>query len=176
MGQLLSGLGINWTGFLWQLFAFLALILLLWWYLYKPILRVLDARAERIRHSMETAERVQREMAEMEQRSRQMLEDARKQAQQVLSQAHQAAGRIQESAQEEARAQADRIVASAQEEIDKAKTRAMEELRHQVADLAITAASRVVRKELDPQTHYQLINEVLAETPGPSRDGGQPVA
>lgn len=178
ISSLTQGVGLYWQQFLWQLAAFIILLVILWRFLYRPILRVLDERANRVRNSMETAERVQREMAEMEERSREALEDARRQAQVIISQAQQAANNIQVNAQESAREQANQIVASAQDEIDKARVNAMEDLRRQVADLAISAASRVVRRELDPQTHYQLINDVLAETgtPPSSGNGGRPVA
>lgn len=147
-------------------------------YAFGPVSRILDERASRIRSSIETAERVQREMAESEQRSRQVLEDSRRQSQQIIGQAQQTAERIAGEAQNNARLQANEIVARAQVDIDRAKNEAMSELRHQVADLAIAAASRVVRRELDPQTHTRLINDVLAENgqPPAASSGGRPVA
>jgi len=41
---------------------------------------------------------------------------------------------------------------------------AREQLRQDYADLVIRAASRVVRQELDPQKHLQLIDSTLRET------------
>jgi len=180
MGELTGALGIEWYALAWQLAAFLVLLFVLRKYAFGPVTRILDERASRIRSSIETAERVQREMQEMEQRSRKLLEDSRRQGQQIVQQAQQAADRIQTTAQDQAKIQANEIVARSQVGIDRAKNEAMEDLRHQVADLAIAAASRVVRRELDPNTHVQLINDVLAESgrvPGAdSPNGGRPVA
>ncbi len=179
-GGLLGALGVNWYSFFWQLFAFLVLLAVLRKYAYRPVMNMLDERANRIRNSMETAERVQREMAEMEQRSRQMLEQSRRESQAVITQAQQTADRIQAQAQESARNQANEIVSRAQVEINRERVEAMAQLRREVADLAITAASRVVRRELDPQTHIRLINETLAESGAPHgngvQDGGRPLA
>ncbi len=180
MGELTGALGIEWYALLWQLAAFVLLLVVLRKYAFGPVTRILDERASRIRSSIETAERVQREMQEMEQRSRQLLEDSRRQGQQIVQQAQQAADRIQTTAQDQAKIQANEIVARSQVDIDRAKNEAMEDLRHQVADLAIAAASRVVRRELDSKTHVQLINDVLSETgrvPGADNpNGGRPVA
>ncbi len=179
-GGLLGALGVNLFSFLWQLFAFLVLLFVLRKYAYRPVMNMLDERANRIRNSMETAERVQREMAEMEQRSRQMLEQSRRESQAVITQAQQTAERIQAQAQESARNQANEIVSRAQVEINRERVEAMAQLRREVADLAITAASRVVRRELDPQTHIRLINETLAESGATHgngvQDGGRPLA
>ena len=40
---------------------------------------------------------------------------------------------------------------------------AIADLRREFAGLAVTAAERVIRKEIDAGTHRQLIDEVLAE-------------
>jgi len=36
-------------------------------------------------------------------------------------------------------------------------------LRQEIADLAVSAATKIVRKELDPATQTRLIEETLAE-------------
>lgn len=174
MERLIESLGLDFWAFLWQLAAFLVLLFILRRFAFGPVSRILDERASRIRSSIETAERVQREMAEMEQRSRQMLEQSRRESQTIVQQAQQAADRMNATAQDEARRRANEIVAHAQVEIDRAKRDAVEDLRREVADLAIIAASRVVRRELDPKTHYQIINDVLSESA--DQLGGRPVA
>ena len=45
------------------------------------------------------------------------------------------------------------------------------QLRQEVADLAINAATKIVRKELDPASQARLIEETLAEA-GASRSNG----
>ena len=55
----MEALGINLPGLLTQMVSFLILFLVLWALLYKPVLRVLDQRADRIRESLETAQKAQ---------------------------------------------------------------------------------------------------------------------
>src|SRR5215211_7014758 len=128
-------LGINLSALIVQLLAFIALIWALRHWGYRPILNILDQRADRIRQSMEQADRIERQLAETEQRNQAILQEARGEAQQIVARA--------------------RELAEAQV--------AQTELRREYADLVIRAASRVVRQELDPQRHVQLIDQTLRE-------------
>ena len=51
-------------------------------------------------------------------------------------------------------------------------------LRREIADLAVSAATKIVRKELDPATQTRLIEETLAEAGAGratnGRSGGAP--
>ncbi len=63
----------------------------------------------------------------------------------------------------EAKAQAEKVTTRATEEITAEKERAMAELRATVADLALQAASQLVRKEMDAPTQRKLVEDFLAE-------------
>ena len=62
-----------------------------------------------------------------------------------------------------------RSTARAREEITAEKERAMAELRAQVADLALEAAGKLVRSDMNATTQRRLVEEFLAETSGASR-------
>lgn len=160
----LDNLGIHWQGLLAQAVNFLLLLGLLWLVAYKPVLRMLDRRATRIRESMERAEEIRREAARTEEQFAATLARARKEGQAIMAQASEVAERIRAEAQEEARRQAEEFLSKARAEIQRDKERAAAELRAQVADLAILAASKVVKRSLDDADHYRLVTEVLAET------------
>ena len=59
----MEAIGINVAGLITQLVSFGVLFLVLWLLLYKPIVRMLDERSERIRESLEASERAQAEAA-----------------------------------------------------------------------------------------------------------------
>ena len=60
-----------------QLINFGILLLLLYFVLYKPVIRMLNERSNRIKASMEQAEEIEQKMAETEERVREQLEAAR---------------------------------------------------------------------------------------------------
>ncbi|HET8626665.1 MAG TPA: F0F1 ATP synthase subunit B [Thermomicrobiales bacterium] len=162
----MAALGIKWDALIFQLIAFIMLILILWRYAYRPVLNVLDQRAARIRQSMEQADRIERQLAETEQRNQEILAEARREAQSIVAQAREVAdahvAKAREAAHEEAEKQLQQSLAQLRAEEERVKT----ELRQQAADLVILAASKVVRRELDPQKHYDLIDETLREAAG----------
>ena len=159
----MEGLGVNLNGLIAQLVNFGLLFLLLWLVAYKPVLRLLDERSERIRESLERAEEIKNQAARADAEFAARRAEGLREAQEIVNRANQAADRIQREAEDRARRTADDLIARARAEIDVERQRAVAELRAQVADLAILAAGRVVRSTLDPQQHRRLIDEALAD-------------
>lgn len=159
----MEGLGINLEGLIAQLINFLLLFFILRKFLFPHVLRMLDARAARIRESMERAEQVQRDAERMEQQFQERLTEARREGQQIVANANQIAQRIQAEAQERAGREAETFLTRAREQINRETEQARVQLRQEVAGLAILAASRVIERDLDQTRHVELIDRVLAE-------------
>jgi F-type H+-transporting ATPase subunit b len=160
----LEALGINLGYLISQIVNFTLLAVLLYFVAYKPILRMLDERSERIKKGLEEAEEASRRAAEIEQEFEQRMTEARKEGQEIIAQATQmsekARQEILETAREEARAQIDK----AKDEIARERELAMAELRQQVADLSLTISEKVIGEALDEQRQRQLIAEFLEQT------------
>ena len=159
----MGDLGINGWNLIVQLIAFIIFLWLLWRFALGPIVGVLDQRQERIRESMEATQRMQAELQATAARNEQVLAEARRDAQQIVANAREAGDAAIARAREAADAQAAQYLARAETTLRQETEQARQQLRHEVADLAITAASRIVRKELDPATQTRLIQETLAE-------------
>jgi F-type H+-transporting ATPase subunit b len=162
----MEALGINLSALIVQLLAFLILVFLLGRYAYRPIVNALDQRSERVRASMEQADRIERQLAETESRNQEILTEARREAQQIIAQAREVGDRQIAQARDVAREEADKQLQQSLAQLRAEEQRAKQELRQQYADLVIRAASRVVRQELDPQKHLQLIETTLREADG----------
>lgn len=162
----MDALGLNVWNFAVQLIAFLLFVWLFWRYALGPIVRVLDQRQERIRESLDAAERMKLELAQTAQRNEEALAEARRQAQQIVAQARDVSEQTMARAREEAGKQADEYLARAEATLRQETEQARLQLRQEVADLSVLAASRIVRRELDPATQARLIEETLAEAAG----------
>jgi F-type H+-transporting ATPase subunit b len=130
---------------------------------YRPILRILDERAERVRQSLAEAERVREEARRNQEDLTARRQEALRQAQEIVTRANQAAERIHQDALADARRAADEFLARSRAEIDRERQQAVAEIRAQMADLALAAASRVVRRSLSQPEHYRIVEEALAE-------------
>jgi len=160
---MLGQLGILLGNFIWQLLAFVILIYLLQRFLYKPILKMLDDRRNRISESMEQAEQIKRDNQEAAKRAEQIIGEAQAQVREMLAAANQQSQRTIAAAQAEAREQREKLLADDHAQIQTDTTRAKEELQREVGRLAIMAASKVVGKSLDTPDHYRLVDQALAE-------------
>jgi F-type H+-transporting ATPase subunit b len=156
-----------------QLVAFLIFIGLLWKLALGPIVSLLDKRQERIRESIEAAQRMQAELQATAARNEEILNEARREAQTILTNAREAGESTLTRAREEAARQAEEYLSRAEATLRSETEQARLQLRQEVADIAVAAASKIVRKELDPAAQSRLIEETLSEAVG---GAGGPVA
>src|SRR3954465_15463906 len=89
---------------------FIVLIALLTYFLYRPITRMLDERAQRIQESLAAAERAQADVAQADREREELLASPRREIGEMMAQAQGAAERIQSEARANAQQEAQRIV------------------------------------------------------------------
>ncbi|MBI2909839.1 MAG: F0F1 ATP synthase subunit B [Chloroflexi bacterium] len=162
----MEALGFNIPGIIAQVVNFSLLLGLLYMFLYKPVLGMLDQRSARIKESMERAEALKEETARTEQRVREHLEDARREGQAIIAQAAEIGERLKEEARREAKKETESILSRARSEIRIERDAATDQLRKEFADLAILAAEKVISISLDKAAHKKLIEEVLEKSAG----------
>lgn len=163
MADFLEAFGVNGGALLFQVINFLLLLYLLNRLLFKPLLKTLDERQARISQGLKDAEQAarDRELARAEREA--ALDEARREAQSMVARASKIAEDSRNEIVAAARSEAERVTARAREEIVAEKERAMAEIREQVADLAILAAGRLLREEIDGARQRRLVNDFLAD-------------
>lgn len=166
---MLADLGINGWQLIIQMIAFIVFIFLLWKFAVGPITGMLDERQDRIRESMEAAERMRAELRETQARNEQVLLEARREAQEIISTARSNGEQMITRAREEAAAQSDEYLERARGTLRQETAQARQQLRNDVADLAVMAAGRIVKKELDPAGQARLIEDTLADADARAR-------
>ena len=160
----MEALGINLPGLVTHLLSFIILMVVLKIFLYKPIVNMLDQRSQRIRESLEAAERAREESAASQEEVQAQLEAARAEGQQLIASAREVAGRFREEETAKVRQEIEAERSRATANIQRERDTAIEQLRSEFADLAITAAERVVERSLDQQAHQDIIDHVLEES------------
>lgn len=163
MIELFGNVGILFPNVLFQFISFLLFAYLMYRILYRPMLRILSERRERIRGSLEEAaavhERARHEREEFEASMRERREEAQRVREEVLQRV-----RVVEQEQvQQAKSYAGRIRGEAERDALRMKERALQEARAQIADLIIEATGKVLRRSIDDPEHRRLVTEVLAE-------------
>ena len=147
----------------WTLVTFLILAFLLGRYAWKPLLGAVDAREAGIRDALDQARREREESQKVLEEHRALVTLARKERADAVESGRQDALRLKAEILDEARKQREQLMTQAEAQIAAGLRQARSELRGEAADLAIHAASRLMGKNLDDATQRRLVEDYLAE-------------
>jgi F-type H+-transporting ATPase subunit b len=161
--QFFEAFGVDLPKLAFQIVNFLLLLYLLNRFLFKRVFALLDERQARISKGLEDAAAAarDRELARAEREA--AVAEARKEANEMIARANKIAEDTRNEILADARAEAEQATARAREEIVAEKDKAMAEIRGQVAELALAAAGKLVRRQMDDPTQRRLVEEFLAE-------------
>jgi len=150
--------------FVWQTLLFVALLLLLKKFAWKPILDAVNERETSIKESLSAAEKARDDMEAVQADNKRILKRARSDRDALLAEAKTASIKIVNQAKEDAKAEADKITAQAQETIQNEKKAAINELKSQVASLSVDIAAKVLQTELkDQAAQEKFVSELVKE-------------
>ena len=132
-------------------------------FVWPPLMKALDERAERIANGLAAADRGKEEMAAAAKTAAAALATARDEGQKYVGDAEKRAALIIDEAKKTASEEAARIIAAAKAEAEQQVTRAREELRAQVAGLAVKGAEQILKREVNASAHADLLSQLAVE-------------
>ncbi len=168
----MEAIGFNIPGLISQFINFGIFLILMSLILYKPVTRMLDQRAERIREALSEAERAREESARSGEEVQQALAEARDRAQQIIQQATETSRRQAEELLAQARQDAEAVAERSREELRREAAEIIEQGRQEIINLSIMAAERIINQSLDHDAHRGLVEEVLREAEEITNGGG----
>ena len=150
--------------FFWQLILFVGLILLLKKFAWKPILGAVNEREEGIKSALASAEEAKKEMQNLNASNEQLLKDARTERDALMKDAREIKDAMISDAKDEAKEVTSKLIENALASIEQEKQAAIAELKHQVAELSISIAETVIKKELaSKDDQLKLVEGMLKE-------------
>ena len=164
MDKAVEALGLNLPQLIAQIVNFFVLLVILRLVAYKPILRMLDERKQKIAEGLNAAEIARAEAASAQANIQAQLDVARKEGQEIVANAQNIATRIQADAREQSTKDREASLERARSEIQMERDRAIADLRGEFADITVKAAEKVINQSLDRQAHQRVIDETLAES------------
>jgi F-type H+-transporting ATPase subunit b len=158
-------LGINGGFLLAQLFNFGIIFLLLTVLAWRPLIRALEARRERIAKGLEDARAAEQARANAERDAQKLIDQRRAEANKLVEEARARGDEQGRAIIEEARAEAEEIRAKARAEAEEERNALLADVRTQIAQLAIAAAERVVRQSLDEKRAQAIVADFFSRVP-----------
>ena len=155
-------MSINATLFV-QAIVFLILVLFTMKFVWPPIAKALDERAQKIADGLSAADKAKTELTAVNKRVEQELAQTRNETTSRLADADRRAQSIIEEAKARATEEGNKLIAAARAEAEQQAVQAREALREQVAALAVKGAEQILRKEVNASVHADLLNRLKTE-------------
>ena len=147
--------------YVWTILTFLLLFFLLTKFAWKPLLKALSEREEKIRSSLEKADEAQQKLERLGAEGEEIIGKARAEAQSIVSDGKKASEKVRGEIETKAKEKANTIVTQAEKQITAEKEKAISDIRSEVAALSIQIAEKLIRKNLSQKDNMALINESL---------------
>jgi len=146
-----------------QMIVFAILVWFTMKFVWPPITAALDERAKKIADGLSAADKAKAELSQANKRVEEQLSAARNDAAQRLADAERLAQSMVEEAKGRASDEGAKIIAAAKAEAAQEATKAREALREQVAALAVKGAESILKREVNPGVHAELLGRLKAE-------------
>jgi len=146
-----------------QMAVFFLLVMFTMKFVWPPIAKALDDRAQKIAEGLAAADKAKSELTSANRRVEEELAKSRNETATRLADAERRALSILEEAKAKAAEEGGKIVAAARAEAEQQTVKAREALREQVAVLAVKGAEQILRKEVNASVHADLLNRLKTE-------------
>lgn len=147
MGELFSTFGVDWKLLLIQAVNFGLLLSILTYFLYKPILKIIDERREKIAEGVRIAEAAAARLADAKRESEQVVGDAAREAEGLVAGARARADEKGAEIVKTAEARADGLLKEAAARAEEAKRQRMAESEKEIARAAMLAAEKILKQK-----------------------------
>jgi F-type H+-transporting ATPase subunit b len=146
-----------------QMIVFAIVIWITMKYIWPILLDAMDEREQRIADGLTAAEKGQSDLLAAEAEAQKIIAAARDQAKVIVDQAGTRANDIVDEARSDGEAEKRRQLEATQAEIGVEINRARDELRGQVAAIALIGAEKILSREIDSNTHKDLLDGLASE-------------
>ena len=146
-----------------QSITFLFFVMFVMKFVWPPLVAALEERKKTIADGLAAAEKGKHDGELAREKVLNTLKDAKAQAQDIINLAEKRASEIVEESKDNARAEGERIIAAANAELEQEVNRAREQLRGQVVSLAVSGASKVLKREIDEKANEDLLKDLVAQ-------------
>ena len=147
MSELFAAFGVNWKLLLVQAVNFGLLLSALTYFLYKPVLRMIDERREKVAEGVRTAEEADRKLADAKAEGEGLVGDAAREAEGLVATARTRAEEKGAEIVKAAEARANATLKDAQARAEEAKRLALQESSKDIARAAMLAAEKILREK-----------------------------
>ncbi len=153
--------GLNGQIFIAQLVNFAIVFIVLWIFAYKPILKILDERKEKIEKSMKQAEEMDKRVSAIEDEKGEILASAKKEAQKIAEEAQKIGEARRIEIIEAAKREVERVITKGKQQLSEEREAMLRDVRKDIVSIAIKASARILNDQIDESKSQSLAEEIV---------------
>lgn len=146
-----------------QVITFLIALAVVWKFGWKPVLKLVHDRQEKVRKTLEDAENARSAIQKLESEYRAKLEQIEQKTSELIAVARQDAGRVKEELMAAAQAEAMELQKKAHEQVEHERRRIMGEMREEIVSLSMAVAEKMLSKHVPGDVQERKFQEMLDE-------------
>ena len=147
----------------WSLAMFFLLLAVLGKFAWKPVVKMLQDREDRIAAALAESDRNRKAAEELLEQHRAKMSGAEAEAAKLLAQSQAQADEVRRQIVQQARSEAEDARKRAIEQIEASKDQAVASIFREAATVATTVAGQILQREIRPEDHDRLVQQTLAE-------------
>ena len=132
-----------------QILNFVVLLVILAKFAYKPLIKAMDDRHNRIINDLDSAEQARVDAEALKEKYAEQLAAARQEATEIVDKANKIGQNLHDELVEQARVEKEAMMANAKERIEQDKQQALLDIRTEVIKLSTLIASKIVNQKLN---------------------------
>lgn len=144
-----------------QILNFLILVAILRALCYKPVVRMVKAREDKIAESLAKADSDVAEAESLKKDYQAQLAEAREKAQAIVDKAEKVAASNRETSLQDTKREIEQMKKAAQAEIQRDRERAADQLKKEIVALSLLAAGKVVEKNMEASENEALVGDFI---------------
>jgi F-type H+-transporting ATPase subunit b len=161
--EILTSLGIDPAIILAQAINFFVLLAILSFFVYKPILKLLDERKERIAKAEEHAQLIEDKLARVEELNQKELHKAQAKSKEIIAAAKESANEQGEELINNAKNKVNKIVEEGRAVIARERNNAAKEIQLEVSKIVLLATEKLLSREVQIADQNKFIDEAVRE-------------
>ena len=162
-GEYLNFLSIDKWTIIFNLLNTLILYYIIKRLLFKPVNKIINDRKMEIKKDYDMANEKLLNANELKSVYEKKMKDTHKQANEIINSAKASANKQYDIIVKEAKDKADILIKKANDEIELESKKAINNIKAQVVDMSILMASKVIKKEIDKDSHKEIIDKFFDE-------------
>jgi len=165
MDQLFEKFGLHVNLLIAQMVNFGILLLVLYKFVYQPVLKILDQRREKIEKSLQQAKEIEIRTQQLQEDINQQMAAAKKQSDALIMEAREIGERARNEILIRTNQEVSMMLEKAKADIQAEKEHMMTDIRDYIVKTSIIIVEKILRDKLDEKTKEQLVLDSMKELP-----------